>query len=122
MKKIFLILSFFAISILLLKVFSSQILSTAEATELEPYRISYNGTCIDEDGKEKRWAFSAKAVPVPEDATCLDGYCYTADRVIIGLDNGDGYALIQSIFHDTCAKFNGITFKGDSSLGFGSYK
>ena len=122
MRRTFFILPILVISLLLLGVFVGPLLFAAETGEPTGYRISYGGTCINDDGKEQRWLFSAKAIPVPTDATCLDGYCYTPDGTIIGLDNGDGYVLIQSIFHDACAGFNGLTFKGDASLGSGSYK
>jgi hypothetical protein len=68
------------------------------------------------------WSYFVKIVAVPGDATKDAGYWYSAENVKIGPVIWGDFAIVQEVDNDPCAGYEGVSYKGAYSPGFGFYK
>lgn len=75
----------------------------------------------DEDGETCTWNYFVKIVAVPVDATNEDGVWYTADEKELGNAIWGEFAIIQSIYNDTCEGMHGVEYLSPVGPGFGRF-
>lgn len=75
----------------------------------------------EEQGKSCSWNYFVKIVAVPSDAEERNNIWYMADGMEIGESIWGSFAIIQSIYNDTCTGEHGIEYLSPVGPGFGKF-
>jgi hypothetical protein len=79
------------------------------------------GTYTLDDGTVCKWTEFYKIIAVPEDAVKTDGYWYNADGTEIGPSIWGDFAIIQHVYNDPCAGYNGLDYVSPDHAGLGGW-
>ncbi|MEJ2595267.1 MAG: hypothetical protein P8100_09125 [bacterium] len=73
------------------------------------------------EGEMCEWDDFYKIIAVPEDAELVDGYWVNADGVEIGEAIWGQFAIIQYVYNDPCAGYEGAQYISPDHPGFGGW-
>lgn len=80
------------------------------------------GVYVDDKGKKQRWTYFVKIVAVPSDATLVGSTWMAADGITeIGPAIWGDFAILQEIYNDTGAGYNGVSYLSPHSAGLGRF-
>ena len=75
----------------------------------------------EENGKSCSWNYFVKIVAAPSDAYTSGNTWYMADGTELGEVIWGSFAIIQSIYNDTCAGEHGVEYLSPAGPGFGKF-
>jgi len=75
----------------------------------------------EENGESCSWNYFVKIVAVPNDAEKIDNIWYLADGTELGEVIWGSFAIIQSIYNDTCTGEHGVEYLSPAGPGFGKF-
>ena len=75
----------------------------------------------EENDKSCSWNYFVKIVAAPSDAYKADNMWYMADDTELGEVIWGSFAIIQSIYNDTCAGEHGVEYLSPAGPGFGKF-
>jgi len=75
----------------------------------------------EEDGESCSWNYFVKIVAAPGDAYTSGNTWYLSDGTELGEVIWGSFAIIQSIYNDTCAGEHGVEYLSPAGPGFGKF-
>ena len=79
------------------------------------------GSYYDENGNYCEWDYFCKIIAVPATAVLDNGIWYNEDGVEIGPMIWNDFAIIQEVYNDPCAGYEGMFYISPDHAGFGGW-
>ncbi len=75
----------------------------------------------EEDGESCSWNYFVKIIAAPIDAQNVGGIWYLPDGTELGESIWGSFAIIQSIYNDSCTGEHGVEYLSPAGPGFGKF-